>query len=79
MDTEKRELWDRSENEPVTAYHAFESFLTHPSVAGTGVAAYRCHVGNLEAVKPSDTWGRSDVLSGLLIDGLDATVGDRGE
>jgi len=56
MDTEKRELWERLENEPERAYRAFESFLALPSGGRTLLAAYRQHVGNPEAVKPSDTW-----------------------
>jgi hypothetical protein len=56
MDTEKRELWDRLENEPERAYCAFESFLSLPSAERTLLAAYRQHVGNPDAVKPSDTW-----------------------
>ncbi len=58
MDTEKsRELWNRLENEPERAYRAFESYLTLPSNDRTILAAYRSHVGNPEAAKPSDTWG----------------------
>src|SRR5215203_2914777 len=56
METEKRELWDRLENEPERAYRAFESFLSLPSGERTLLAAYRHHVGNPDAVKPSDTW-----------------------
>jgi hypothetical protein len=56
MDTEKRELWDRLENEPERAYRAFESYLGLPSGERTVIEAYRAHVGNPEAVKPSDTW-----------------------
>ena len=56
MDTEKRELWDRLENEPERAYRAFEVFLSLPSGERTLLAAYRRHVGNPDAVKPSDTW-----------------------
>jgi hypothetical protein len=60
MDTEKRELWDRLENEPERAYRAFESFLSLPSGERTLLEAYRRHVGNPDAAKPSDTWsGRS--------------------
>jgi len=58
MDTEKRELWDRLENEPERAYRAFESYLDLPSGARTLLQAYRCHVGNPHAAKPSDTWSR---------------------
>jgi len=59
MDTEKsKELWDRLENEPERAYRAFESFLTLPSGERTLLEAYRHHVVNPEAVKPSDTWSR---------------------
>src|SRR5688572_28341234 len=56
MDTEKRELWDRLENEPERAYRAFESYLALPSGERTLLEAYRRHVGNPHAVKPSDTW-----------------------
>jgi hypothetical protein len=56
MDTEKRELWDRLANEPERAYRAFECFLNLPSGERTLLGAYRQHVGNPEAVKPSDTW-----------------------
>jgi hypothetical protein len=58
MDTEKRELWDRLENEPERAYRAFESFLSLPGHERTLLAAYRQHVGNPEVAKPSDTWSR---------------------
>ena len=56
MDTEKRELWDRLENESERAFRAFESFLSLPSGEKTLLGAYRRHVGNPEAAKPSDTW-----------------------
>src|SRR5919112_3563209 len=56
MDTRKRELWDRLENEPERAYRAFECFLGLPSGDRTLLAAYRRHVGNPDAAKPSDTW-----------------------
>jgi hypothetical protein len=56
MDTEKRELWDRLENEPERAYRAFRCFLNLPSGDRTLLEAYRRHVGNPEATKPSDTW-----------------------
>jgi hypothetical protein len=56
MDIQKRELWDRLENEPERAYRAFESFLSLPSSQRTLLEAYRQHVGNPDAVKPSDTW-----------------------
>jgi acyl carrier protein len=58
MDTEKRELWDRLENEPERAYRAFECFLGLPSDQRTIVEAYRSHVDNPVAAKPSDTWAR---------------------
>jgi hypothetical protein len=58
MDTEKRELWDRLENESDTAHRAFECFLGLPSGERTPLEAYRRHVGNPDAAKPSDTWGR---------------------
>ena len=56
MDTQKRELWDRLENEPERAYRAFECFLSLPGRERTLLEAYRQHVGNPDAVKPSDTW-----------------------
>src|SRR5215208_148189 len=56
MDTQKRELWDRLENEPDRAYRAFECFLGLPSGERTLLGAYRRHVGNPDAAKPSDTW-----------------------
>jgi len=56
MDTQKKELWDRLENEPERTYRAFESFLSLPSGERTLLEAYRRHVGNPDAVKPSDTW-----------------------
>ena len=58
MDTEKKELWDRLENEPERAYRAFESYLRLPSGERTILTAYRSQVGNPEASKPSDTWSR---------------------
>src|SRR5215217_8721633 len=58
MDTQKRELWDRLDNEPERAYRAFECFLSLPSDHRTIVEAYRVYVGNSEAVKPSDTWAK---------------------
>ncbi len=62
MDTEKpRELWDRLDNEPERAHRAFQTFLRLPSDDQTVVEAYRGHVGNPQAVKPSDTrvrWSR---------------------
>src|SRR5215217_8013833 len=56
MDTQKKELWDRLDNEPERAYRAFESFLVLPSSERTLLEAYRRHVGNPDAAKPSDTW-----------------------
>jgi hypothetical protein len=56
MDIQKKELWDRLENEPERAYRAFECFLSLPSGKRTLLEAYRQHVGNPDAVKPSDTW-----------------------
>jgi hypothetical protein len=56
MDTEKRELWDRLTTESERAYRAFECFLNLPSGERTLLRAYRQHVGNPDAVKPSDTW-----------------------
>jgi hypothetical protein len=58
MDTEKTELWERLENEPERAYRAFEAFLSLPGRERTLLEAYRQHVGNPDAVKPSDTWSR---------------------
>jgi hypothetical protein len=58
MDTEKRELWDRLTTEPERAYRAFECFLSLPSSERTLLEAYRQHVGNPDAVKPSDTRSR---------------------
>jgi hypothetical protein len=58
MDTQNKELWDRLENEPERAYRAFEAFLALPSNERTLLGAYRQHVGNPDAVKPSDTWSR---------------------
>src|SRR5918997_5817178 len=58
MDTEKRELWDRLENESERAYRAFESYRYLPSAERTLIEAYRQHVGNPHAAKPSDTWSR---------------------
>src|SRR5687767_12734256 len=56
MDIQKRELWDRMENEPERAYRAFECFLSLPSGERTLLAAYRRRVDNPGAAKPSDTW-----------------------
>lgn len=58
MDTEKTELWESLENEPERAYRAFEAFLSLPGRKRTLLEAYRQHVGNPDAVKPSDTWSR---------------------
>jgi hypothetical protein len=58
MDAEKKQLWDRLDNEPERAYQAFESFLTIPSGERTLLEAYRRHLGNPDAVKPSDTWSK---------------------
>jgi len=59
MDIEKkRELWDRLENEPERAYRAFEAYRHLPSAERTLIEAYRGHVGNPDAAKPSDTWSR---------------------
>src|SRR5919107_2990377 len=59
MDIEKkRELWDRLENEPERAHRAFECYRTLPSAQRTLIEAYRQHVGNPHAAKPSDTWSR---------------------
>jgi hypothetical protein len=58
MKTEKRELWDRLNNESERAHRAFQTFLNLPSNDRTVIEAYRSHVGNPEAAKPSDTWAR---------------------
>jgi hypothetical protein len=58
MEIQNRELWDRLENEPERAYRAFESFLSLPSGERTLLGAYRQHVANPGAAKPSDTWSR---------------------
>jgi hypothetical protein len=58
MDPERRELWHRLENEPERAYRAFEYYLNLPSGERTLLGAYRHHVGNPHAVKPSDTWSK---------------------
>jgi hypothetical protein len=59
MDTEKKkELWDRLEIEPERAYRAFEAYRNLPSGVRTLIEAYRQHVGNPDAAKPSDTWSR---------------------
>jgi hypothetical protein len=55
METQ-RELWHRLENESERAYRAFENFLSLPSGERTLLGAYRRHVGNPDAAKPSDTW-----------------------
>ena len=49
-------MWERLENEPERAYRAFEAFLALPSRERTLLGAYRVHVGNPHAAKPSDTW-----------------------
>jgi hypothetical protein len=54
----KRELWDRLENEPESAYRAFETYRNLPSGERTLIAAYRQHVGYPSATKSSDTWSR---------------------
>jgi hypothetical protein len=51
-----KELWDRLQNEPEGAYLAFEAFLALPGGHRTILAAYRNHVANPCAAKPSDTW-----------------------
>jgi hypothetical protein len=59
MDIEKKEeLWNRLENEPERAYRAFEAYRNLPSAERTLIEAYRQHVSNPYAVKPSDTWSR---------------------
>src|SRR3712207_3222332 len=68
MDSEKksRELWDRLENEPERAYRAFEVYRNLPSGQSTLIPAYRQHVGNPDAAKPSDTWSRWSTITGKL-------------
>ena len=56
MDTQKRELWERLENEPERAFRAFECYLSLLSGERTILSAYRQHVGNPTAGKVSDTW-----------------------
>jgi len=58
MESEKkpRELWDRLDSEPERAYRAFEVYRNLPSAERTLISAYRRHVGNPDAAKPSDTW-----------------------
>ncbi len=57
MDIEKKkELWDRLENEPERAFRAFETYRNLPGKERTLIEAYRLHVRNPRAVKPSDTW-----------------------
>ena len=57
MDTERsKELWDRLENEPERAYRAIESYPRLPSGERPLVEAYTVHVGNPDAVKPSEAW-----------------------
>lgn len=58
MNTGKRELWERLENEHERANRAFECFLSLPSGERTLLAVYRRHVGNPHASKPSDTWSK---------------------
>ncbi len=59
MDTvESKKLWDRLDNESERAYRALQTFFSLPSDNRTLVEAYRGHVGNPQAVKPSDTWTR---------------------
>jgi hypothetical protein len=56
--SEPRELCDPLSNEPQRAYRAFEPYLLLPSADRTLLAAYRSHVGNTHAPKPSDTWSQ---------------------
>jgi hypothetical protein len=58
VDIQNKEVWDRLENESERAYRAFQSFLRLPSRERTLLEAYRRHVGNPDAAKPSDTWSR---------------------
>ena len=54
-ETKPNELWERLANERERAYRAFQSFLYLPGER-TLLDAYRSHVGNPTAAKPSDTW-----------------------
>ena len=58
METERTELWHQLSNESERAHRAFQTFLGLPSDTRTVIEAYRSHVGNAEAAKPSDTWAR---------------------
>jgi hypothetical protein len=58
MDIQNKEVWDRLENEPERAFRAFEAYRHLPSAERTLIEAYRQHVGNPDAAKPSDTWSR---------------------
>jgi hypothetical protein len=58
MDTQKKELWHRLANESTRAFHAFECYLSLPRGERTILGAYKQHVNNPHAVKPSDTWSR---------------------
>jgi hypothetical protein len=58
METEKRELWDQLSNESERAHQAIQTFLSLPSNDRTIIEAYRRHVGNTQAPKPSDTWAK---------------------
>jgi hypothetical protein len=53
MDTKESELWHRLTTEPERAFRAFECFLSLPSDQRTLLAAYKLHVDNPNAVKPS--------------------------
>jgi|SRR5829696_738072 len=93
MDTEKRELWDRLENESERAHGAFECFLSLPGGERTLLGAYRQHVGNPEAAKPSDTWSGwssqfawreraaayDDHLASLRRDAYERAIGEEAE
>jgi hypothetical protein len=54
----KNELWHQLSNESERAHRAFQTFLRLPSNDRTVIGAYRSHVGNPEAAKPSDTWAK---------------------
>src|SRR5829696_3740183 len=73
MDNEKRELWDRLENEPERAYRAFECFLSLPGGERTLLGAYRRHVGNPDAAKPP-TRGAGGPTPSLGVSGLRPTT-----
>jgi hypothetical protein len=58
MDNTRKELWDELDGETERAYRAFETYRNLPSGERTLIEAYRQHVVNPGAAKPSDTWAR---------------------